>query len=315
MRRPVVPWGGRGTEAATSDTEPTSDTDATSDTEPPNEWQHGTRNLHVYAAAGAAVLVAVFAAARGAGAWGDDSVGADRFYSILALLMLLTAAFGATFWWPAGSGGRRRSPSPPSRTPRVRYVETAGRGGTEIGGRRPVFGLLLAMVLCGAFLSLGAAVEIVVGNEGLPLVALVLALVAGVCLAFLVEVALGRIRAGSLVLGPDGIRLRGWFVESYLPWVWVRGLRAVDRGFPEIWIEGHGSAAWARRRTSRVFLFERLPSEPRIEVDSRHLAVDPVQLYRFLEFYVEHPRHRRELGTPEAAERLAEGRPFTADDE
>src|SRR5690606_24887813 len=216
MRRPVVPWGGRGTEAATSDTEPTPGTDATYDTEPPSEWQHGTRNRHVYAAAGAAAPVAIFAAARGAGAWGTDSVGADRFYSILAVLMLLTAAFGATFWWPAGSRGRRRSPSPPSRTPRVRYVETAGRGGTEIGGRRPVFGLLLAMVLCGTFLSLGAAVEIVVGNEGLPLVALVLALVAGVCLTFLVEVALGRIRAGSLVLGPDGIRLRGWFVESYL---------------------------------------------------------------------------------------------------
>ncbi|MBS9373015.1 hypothetical protein [Rhodococcus sp. B50] len=296
MRRPVVPWGGRGTEAATSDKR-------TSDTERPSEWQHGAHNLRVYAATGAAVLVAVFAATRGVGVWRSDSVGADRFYSILAVLMLLTAAFGAVFWWP------------PGRRTRVGHVDAAGRGGTEIGGRRIVFGLLLAMVVCGAFLSLGAAVEIVLGNDGLPVVAVALALVAGVCLTFLAEVVLGRIRAGSLVLGPDGIRLRGWFVESYLPWVSVRGLRAVDRGFPEIWIEGHESAAWARRRTSRMFPFERLPQEPRIEVDSRYLAVDPVQLYRFLEFYVEHSRHRRELGTPAAVDRFAAGFPFTADHE
>ncbi|WP_455901585.1 hypothetical protein [Rhodococcus gordoniae] len=296
MQRPVVPWGGRGTEAATSDTE------RTSDTEPPSEWRHGAHTLRVYAAAGAAVLVSVFAATRGVGVWRAGSVGADRFYSILAVLMLLTAAFGAAFW------------SPPGRSPRVRHVDAAGRGSTEIGGRHVVFGLLLAMVVCGVFLSLGAAVEIVVGNDGLPVVAVALALVAGVCLTFLAEVALGRIRAGSLVLGPDGIRLRGWFVESYLPWVSVRGLRAVDRGVPVIWIEGHESAAWARRRTSRVFRFERLPQEPRIELDSRYLAVDPVQLYRFLEFYVEHPRHRRELGTPAAADRLAAGPPFAADD-
>ncbi|MEU5843092.1 hypothetical protein [Rhodococcus sp. NPDC047139] len=291
MRRPVVPWGGRSADAATSDTEP------------PTEWQSDARNLRVYAALGMSVIVAVCAAIQGAGAWRTDSVGADRFYSILAVLMLLTAAFGASLWW----AGARRS--------RVRYVEQAGRGGIEIGGRSLVFGLLLAMVGCGAFLSLGAAVEIVLGNEGIPVVAIGLALIAGICLTFLAEVALGRIRAGSLIVGPDGIRLRGWFVESYLPWVSVRGIRAVHRGFPEIWIEGHESAAWARRRTTRVFCFERLPQQPRIELDSRRLAVEPALLYRFLKLYVEHPRHRRELGTPAAAERLTSGSSLAAPDE
>ena len=291
MRRPVVPWSGRGADAATSGVEP------------PTEWQNGTRNLRVYAAAGVAVIVAVLAANRGMGAWRTDSVGADRFYSILAVLMLLTAAFGASLWWP----GTGRS--------RVRYVERAGVGGTEIGGRRLVFGLLLAMVACGTFLSLGAAVEIVLGNEGIPAVAVGLAVVAGVCLTFLAEVALGRIRPGSLLLGPDGIRMRGWFVESYLPWVSVRGVRAVHHGFPEIWIEGHDSAAWARRRTTRVFRFERLPEKPRIVLDSRRSAVDPVQLYRFLETYVHDDGRRRELGTPAAAERLARGHSAAASPE
>jgi len=281
MRRTVVPWGRRDTE------------DATPGADRPNR----TWNVQVCAAAGTAVTVGVFAAARGSGVWRSDSTGEDRFFSILAVLMLFTAAFGAAYWWP----GRRRT--------RVRYVERAAGGVTEIGGRGLVFGLLVTMMACGTFLSLGAAVEILLGNSGVPAVAVGLALVAGGCLAFLVEVALGRIRAGSLILGPDGIRLRSWFVESYLPWISVRGVRTVDRGFPEIWIEGDESAAWARRRTTRLFRFEGLPPTPRIEVDSRKFAVDPTDLFHFLEDYVEDARRRRELGTPAAATRLLNGNP------
>lgn len=84
----------------------------------------------------------------------------------------------------------------------------------------------------------------------------------------------------------------------------VAGVRALDYGYPETWVEGTTTAAWARRRTSTLFRLDRFPEAPRIEIDSRRYAVDPVLLHRILEFYTCNPSARSELGTPRAIERF-----------
>ena len=263
--------------------------------ERPPEWPTQKWNVPATVATGAAALTGLGALWGGLRAAESGAGGESRFFVILAVLMLLTALFGAVYWWPE------------RREPKVRYTETSGRGTTEVQSRTAVFLLLVAMVGCAAALSLGAAVEVLVTNGGVPLVSVVLATLGSVCVVFLGEVALGRIRAGGLTLGPDGIRHRGWFVESYLPWVSVARLRAVHHGYPEMWVEGTETAAWARRRTSKIFRLESIPASPRIVVDSRRFDIDASLLYRVLELYVGRPDMRAELGTPDAATRVRSG--------
>lgn len=284
MRRTYVRRGGNG------------ETDSIRVTpERPPEWPRQDWNRPAAVATGAAALVGLASLWGGSRAAAAGSGGELRFFLILAVLMLLTAAFGAVYWWPE------------RREPKVRYTETGARGATEVQARQAVFLLLITMVGCAAALSLGAAVEVLLTNGGLPLVSVLLAILGAVCVVFLVEVALGRIRAGALTLGPDGIRHRGWFVESYLPWVSVAGLRAVHHGYPEMWVEGTETAAWARRRTSKIFRMESIPATPRIVVDSRRFDIDASLLYRVLELYVGRPDLRAELGTPDAAARIHSG--------
>lgn len=279
MRRTAVRRGTRGN-------------DARRDAERPPEWPRGRYNPRVYTAVAFAVVTGVFASVRCWQAIGRTPLEEARFYGILAVLMLLTAAFGGTYWWP-GRG-----------EPDIGVVERGGRAATEVRSRLPVFVLFTVMLGCATALSLGAAVEIVLHNGGLPWVSVCLAAVAIVCITFLTEIALGRMSPGGLTLGPDGVRCRSWFVESYLPWVSVAGVRAVYRGYPETWIEGTESAAWARRRTSRLIPLGRIPDEARIEVDSRSFAAEPVLLHRVLVFYATHPQYRSELGTEASLERI-----------
>lgn len=204
----------------------------------PEEWPPPKVNTRVAAAivlAGVVILVSLWRAwdAGHAGAW-----AVMRFFLILSGLMALTALFGYVFWRP-----RRGDPE-------IRLVEAWGRGATEIRASGPVFHLMGAMTTSAALLSLGAAVEIVLFAPGVPWVSVLLAAFGLPCAAFVVEVLRGGIRRGALLLTPDGIRQRGWTIESYLPWVSVAGVHAVHHGFPEIWVLGTPAAAWARRRTS-----------------------------------------------------------------
>ncbi|WP_239010477.1 MULTISPECIES: hypothetical protein [Rhodococcus] len=261
----------------------------------PEEWPSPKFSARVAAAialAGVVILVSLWRAwdAGQAGAW-----AVTRFFLILSGLMALTALFGYVYWRP-----RRGDPE-------IRFVESRGRGATEIRASGAVFHLMGAMTTSAALLSLGAAVEIVLFDDGVPWVSVLLAAFGLPCAAFVAEVLRGGIRRGALLLTPDGIRQRGWTIESYLPWVSVAGVHAVHHGFPEIWVLGTPAAAWARRRTSRLFRLDRLPREPVIEVDSRKFDGDPVLLYRMLDFYARNPQARAELGSAAAAERVHRG--------
>jgi hypothetical protein len=262
----------------------------------PEEWGHPTWNIRAAISIVLALAVSVVAFLGGLSSAGSEFGPESRFFFILSLLMLLTAVFGCVFWWP-GRG-----------SPGVRTLRRGGLGAaTEVRSRMSVFVSLVAMVGCAAALAVGAAVEVFLFNNGIPWVSLVLALLGVPCVAFVIEVALGRLSVGALVLSADGIRQRGWSFESYLPWMSVAGVRAVNYGYPETWVEGTTTAAWARRRTSTLFRLDRFPDAPRMEIDSRRYAVDPVLLHRVLEFYAGNPAMRRELGTPRAVERFRRG--------
>ncbi len=259
----------------------------------PEEWGRPTWNIRAAISIVLAAVVSVVALVGGLSSTGSRFGPESRFFLILSVLMLLTAAFGCVFWWP-----RRGSPG-------VRTLRRGGLGAaTEVRSRMSVFVALVAMVGCAAALAVGAAVEVFLFNSGIPWVSLVLALLGVPCVAFVGEVALGRLAVGALVLSADGIRQRGWSFESYLPWMSVARVQALDYGYPETWVEGTTTAAWARRRTSTLFRLDRFPEAPRIEIDSRRYAVDPVLLHRILEFYIANPAARRELGTARAVERF-----------
>ncbi|HET8994239.1 MULTISPECIES: hypothetical protein [unclassified Rhodococcus (in: high G+C Gram-positive bacteria)] len=259
----------------------------------PGEWGRPRWNVRAAISIVVAAVVSVLAFVGGLSSAGSGFGPESRFFLILSALMLLTAAFGCVLWWP-----RRGAPG-------VRTLRRGGLGaGTEVRSRMSVFVALVSMVGCAAALAVGAAVEVFLFNNGIPWVSLVLALLGVPCVAFVIEVALGRLAVGALVLSADGIRQRGWSFESYLPWMSVAGVQALDFGYPETWVEGTTTAAWARRRTSALFRLDRFPETPRIEIDSRRYAVDAVLLHRMLEFYTCHPAARSELGTPRAVERF-----------
>ncbi len=172
----------------------------------PVEWGRPRWNIRASISIVLAAVVSVVAFVGGLSSDDSDLGPESRFFLILSALMLLTAAFGCVFWWP-----RRGSPG-------VRTLRRGGLGAaTEIRSRLSVFVALVAMVGCAAALAVGAAVEVFLFNNGIPWVSLVLALLGVPCVAFVVEVALGRLAVGALVLSPDGIRQRGWSFESYLP--------------------------------------------------------------------------------------------------
>jgi hypothetical protein len=134
-------------------------------------------------------------------------------------------------------------------------------------------------------------------------------------LTFYVSLALRTVRNGWVQLDADGVRHRGWSFDMRAPWDFIQTVQIEDRtartrhGFwtvtyqcvvlkPEIVFLAPG------HNTARFWRIEKMPLLT-IDLDCRRFDVHPVVLKKWIEFYLENPKMRFELGTEAAAERLA----------
>jgi hypothetical protein len=148
-------------------------------------------------------------------------------------------------------------------------------------------------------------------REGVWVLAVLAGPAGGWTALLLVEVVLGRARAGGLSLSAKGVHQRARAYESFLTWSDLSGLSASDhadryRIFVDrhVLLVGYGNVPWQRRQIATMFGFDRLPMRPEIDVHCELFDIDSVLLYHLLRFYLEHPEARDELGTPASLTRI-----------
>jgi hypothetical protein len=222
-----------------------------------------------------------------------DGFGAvTRYSALFCLLMVLTVVFGFVH--------RRQWRGEVD----VRTTSFRGVAVTQIRYSASVLALIAALMATLALFCGGGAVEIYLNTDGFPGSSIIFGAIGAFGAAFLLALAVGRVQRGSLFLGEDGIRQRGWSFESYLPWSSVAGAVAVHHGFPQTLVIGYSNAQWESRYTTRIFGIDRLPKAPLIELDPRQFACDPVLLHHLVSYYVRNPAARSELGTDVALARI-----------
>ncbi|NKR43384.1 hypothetical protein GS503_21705 [Rhodococcus hoagii] len=260
----------------------------------PAEWPSTSFSLRVTIAI--AVLAAIGCGAVSIGALGgsDGRPMVLRYGLAYGGLVLLVAAFGVLTRWPRSGSTVHCAPA---------AVGTA----TEIRQSRGVWAMLVAMTSCCAVLTAGPAVDIYLSAEtsGVPGATVVFGVLGALFGSFLVLVVLRRVRPGSVLLTPDGVRHRGWSFDSYLPWESVAGVKAAYSDHRMVLLIGFANAQWTRRYTTPIWRIDKLPPVPMIELDCRKFAMDDVLLLHFIRFYADNPAMRGELGAVAARDRLA----------
>ncbi|MCZ4558166.1 hypothetical protein O4215_21630 [Rhodococcus maanshanensis] len=261
--------------------------------ERPSEWRDarlGGRLIASLVLGGTAALVTFLV---GIGCVIEGWFTAAAFVYLFWLLLVLATVFGVVIRRPRHREGD---------------IGTAAFGGvavTEIRHSAMVFHLMTAMVAAMTALTGGGAVAIFLNTrgQGFPGASVIFGIFGLGCAGYLVAVMTGRLRRGSLMLSPDGIRQRGWSFESNLPWAAVAGAKAVHYQFPEILVIAYSNAIWKPRYTTRFFRIDRLPPVPMIEVDTFQFAIDPVLLHHLVSYYANNAETRAELGTDAAISR------------
>ncbi|MCD7052179.1 hypothetical protein LRS58_15780 [Rhodococcus sp. BH2-1] len=260
----------------------------------PAEWPSTSFSLRVMGAI--AVLAAIGCGAVSIGVLGgvDGRPMVLRYGLAYGGLVLLVAAFGVLTRWPRSGSTVRCTP-----------VESGTA--TEIRQSRGLWAVLVAMTACCAAITAGPAVEIYlsVGTSGVPGATVVFGVVGALFGSFLVLVVLRRVRQGSVLLTPDGVRHRGWSFDSYLPWESVAGVQPAHNGHRMILLIGFTNAQWTRRYTTPIWRIDKLPPVPMIELDCRKFAMEGLLLLHFVRYYANNPAMRGELGTDAAQDRFA----------
>lgn len=121
-------------------------------------------------------------------------------------------------------------------------------------------------------------------------------------LAWLVGWWLGGIQVGTLTLGPTGASLRVNNRDRSARWedvIWAQPWDATPRGglYRRIGLRARHVAGWTAP-TRHEWLLGPRSSEPSIDIRCDLIDVDPVLLHSWLQFYIDHPAARSELGTP-----------------
>ncbi|WP_064058183.1 hypothetical protein [Prescottella equi] len=264
------------------------------DTHRVGEWPSASFSLREWAAIVVLVVIGCGAIILGVAGGIAGRAMVLRYGVAYGCLVLLVAAFGVLTRWPRSGGAVRCTP-----------VESGTA--TEIRQSRGLWAVLVAMTACCAAITAGPAVEIYlsVGTSGVPGATVVFGVVGALFGSFLVLVVLRRVRQGSVLLIPDGVRHRGWSFDSYLPWESVAGVQLAHNGHRMILLIGFTNAQWTRRCTTPIWRIDKLPPVPMIELDCRKFAMDDVLLLHFVRFYADNPAMRGELGTDAAQDRFA----------
>lgn len=137
----------------------------------------------------------------------------------------------------------------------------------------------------------------------------VFALIGLVLVTFPVQVALGLFRRGYILLTPDGVYQRGWTFESQVPWRGFVGMKAGYHDGLRVLLFVAGNSDWKRRQIAKLWKQDKLPPSAMMDLNCNALDADPSLLYQTLQFYLDNPQARVELGT-EAGLRRVKGRAF-----
>lgn len=214
--------------------------------------------------------------------------------------LLLIVAIGGAAWLLLGAWFDRHRPEP------VLAAAPSGAAATYFPRSRfmIVMGVSLSLALGGWLVAVAAAAYLA-GHSGWALSALALALVS---LSPVAVAAAGRIRAGGLWLTRTGIEYRNEATSWSVPWSGV--LHVVAEEPVRLRLE-RGTEPDLRRSVRWVWNREPAVPDGSVGIDTSFLAGGTPRVLAVLAHYLDDPRLRAQLGTPDSltAVRAAPRRP------
>lgn len=214
--------------------------------------------------------------------WGHPSV---VFFGVLLLIVAISGAV----WLLCGAWFERNRPDP------VLATAPSGAAATFFPRSRfvIVMGVLLSSALAGWLLAVAAAAYLG-GHPGWALFALALALLSFSPVAV---AAAGKIRAGGLWLTRSGIEYRNEATSWSVPWSGVRHVVAEE---PVRLRLERGSAPVVQRSVPWIWNREPAAPEGSVGIDTSFLAGGAPRVLAVLAYYLDDPRLREQLGTPDS---------------
>ena len=117
-----------------------------------------------------------------------------------------------------------------------------------------------------------------------------------------------RLAPGKIILSPAGVYHRSLTSTHFIPWPAIVAVSADWLGTPIIAVKAVPSAdTRVHRYMSRLSTGE-MQFLPMMVVRTAWLSTDPTTVYHTLSFYRSHPDLQAELGTPDALDRISDGR-------
>jgi hypothetical protein len=214
-----------------------------------------------------------------------------------ALYLGHVVALGTRVWWP-----RQRS----SRTETLTAAPDGATGVTfsySAWAYYWVTALLVMSELVAIAAGLGAALSATVVGAVAAIVIGVVVLVVGWVL-----VTMLRLAPGKVILCPAGVYHRGLTSTHFVPWHAIVAVSAGWLGTPVIAVKAIPSQDTRVRRYMGRFRSGEVQFLPLMVIRAAWLATDPTTVYHALSFYGSHPDLRTELGTPDALDRISNGR-------
>ncbi len=210
-----------------------------------------------------------------------------------------------------------RSRSAPLFKRSVRITTVREQPVVVVPGSKVYFWLPQGMYLCFVTIFLLASYGFATGTEGAKWAPVIIFLVlSSVLIVPLMLAITGQLRPEKLVLSANSIVHHGWSAQTTLDWNEINRLHPSFNLQPlqrVLNIAGFSSAQYIHRynrpfyKTSnnpiRLWKRAKLPHPNWIVIECPKLAVDSITLYRFLDFYIENPESRTELGTKSSIDR------------
>jgi hypothetical protein len=166
-----------------------------------------------------------------------------------------------------------------------------------------VTAVLVMTELVALAVTVAAALSATVVGVVVAVVVGVLVLVVG---WFLVTML--RLAPGKLVLSPAGVDHRSLTSTHFVPWHAIVAVSAEWIGTPIIAVKAFPSEETRVRRYLGRFGSGEVQFLPIMVIRTAWLATDPTTVYSALSFYHAHPELRDKLATPDALDRIGNGR-------
>ncbi|HEX6677323.1 MAG TPA: hypothetical protein VF486_20135 [Actinomycetes bacterium] len=217
-------------------------------------------------------------------------------------------AFGAIYLGHVVGLGTRNwwTRRPSSRTPTLTAAPD-GTTGVTFGYSAWSYYWLTAVLMMTELAALALTVALALSAAVAGVVtAVVLGVMATVVGWFLVTML--RLAPGRIVLSPAGVDHRSLTSTHFLPWHAIAAVWAGWVGTPIIAVRAFPSKDTRVRRSMGRFGSGEVQFLPLMVIRTGWLATDPSTVYHALSFYHAHPELQAELATPEALDRISNGR-------